>query len=67
AFYLASDGLEDQFNENGQSEKFGRSRFVELISNYRDKINLSDLELEFNQWKGDRDQIDDVCIIGVKI
>ncbi|MBN4077610.1 hypothetical protein JYT25_00505, partial [bacterium AH-315-C20] len=66
AFYLASDGLEDQFNGNGQSEKFGRSRFVELISD-NGHANLDDLESEFNQWKGNQDQIDDVCIIGVKI
>ncbi|MBN4077674.1 tetratricopeptide repeat protein, partial [bacterium AH-315-C20] len=67
AFYLASDGLEDQFNENGQSEKFGRSRFVELISDNGHAVNLDDLESEFNRWKGNQDQIDDVCVIGVMV
>ncbi|MBN4071026.1 tetratricopeptide repeat protein [Crocinitomix catalasitica] len=66
-FYLSSDGLEDQFSGNGQSEKFGRSRFVELISDKGHAINLDDLESEFIEWKGDADQIDDVCVIRVKV
>ncbi|MBN4071025.1 tetratricopeptide repeat protein [Crocinitomix catalasitica] len=66
AFYLSSDGLEDQFNE-GRIQKFGRSRFVKLISSYHDKLNLNDLESEFNKWKGDQDQIDDVCVIAVRV
>ncbi|MBN4071027.1 SpoIIE family protein phosphatase, partial [Crocinitomix catalasitica] len=66
AFYLSSDGLEDQFNET-RVEKFGRSRFVEVISGNGHGVNLDDLESEFNQWKGDQDQIDDVCVLGVMV
>jgi len=28
---------------------------------------LASFEKEFNSWKGDREQIDDVCVMGVRI
>ena len=31
------------------------------------KTQLASFEKEFNSWKGDREQIDDVCVMGVRI
>jgi serine phosphatase RsbU (regulator of sigma subunit)/TPR repeat protein len=66
---LFSDGYADQFGgERGKKLKY--KPFKELL------ISIFDLEMEnqkdeldmfFDKWKGDHEQIDDVCVIGVKI
>ena len=37
------------------------------ISNENVDIQLQELKTEFELWKGDEDQIDDVCVMGVRI
>jgi serine phosphatase RsbU (regulator of sigma subunit) len=67
--YLFTDGFADQFGgEKGKKYKY--SNFRELL------IKTSDLDIHqqkqtiantFNDWKKGYEQIDDVCIMGVKI
>jgi serine phosphatase RsbU (regulator of sigma subunit) len=69
SFYLFSDGYKDQFGgDNGK--KFKNTAFKKLI------IQLQSLDIEkqkvvlaeeFDRWKGNFEQIDDVCVLGVKL
>lgn len=68
-FYLFSDGLMDQFGgANGKKYKY--SKFRELLLKIG-KQPMSDqgkvIFNEFDSWKGDLEQLDDVCVIGVRI
>lgn len=69
SIYLFSDGFADQFGgPNGKKYKY--SRLKELLFNSdRDEPTKqkSKLLAEFDAWKGDYEQLDDVCIIGVRI
>lgn len=67
--YIFSDGFPDQFGgANGKKYKSGnfKKKLVEISSN---PINQQKeiLDKEFEQWRGDQEQIDDVCVIGVRI
>ncbi len=67
--YLFTDGYADQFGgENGKKLKY--KPFKELlltISQHPLHEQLIFLNKHFNSWKGDYEQVDDVCIIGVRI
>lgn len=67
--YLFTDGYADQFGGE-KGKKFKYKQFKELLlKNNNETMNLQ-LDLlanSFNDWKGDLEQIDDVCVIGVKI
>ena len=66
--YLFSDGYADQFG-GPASKKLMSKRFRELILGASDKPMAEQLEMldrEFESWKGDIDQIDDVVVIGVR-
>ncbi len=67
--YLFTDGYADQFG-GPKGKKFKYKQLLELVLNIH-KQNLPDqkkeLESIFTNWRGKADQIDDVCIIGVKI
>ncbi len=67
--YVFSDGFVDQLNEKEKS-KYKSKRLKNLFLT-TSKVNLSEqqklIEEEFNLWKGNYKQIDDVVIIGVKI
>lgn len=67
--YLFTDGYADQFGGE-KGKKFKYKPFKELLISLSSKSMTSQketLENRFTQWKGDLEQIDDVCIIGVKI
>jgi serine phosphatase RsbU (regulator of sigma subunit)/DNA-binding CsgD family transcriptional regulator len=69
AIYVFSDGFPDQFGgEKGKKYKYSSFRKT-LLGNFN--LSMEDqkklLEKEFDNWKGDLEQIDDVCVIGVKI
>lgn len=69
SIYMFSDGYLDQFGGE-DNEKFNTQRFREMILNNRNlpmeqqKAILSDT---MDKWKGDRDQIDDFLVLGVKL
>lgn len=67
--YMFSDGYADQFGGK-KGKKYMYKRFRELIV----KVSALDfskqgdwLKTEFEQWRGDLEQLDDVCVIGVKV
>lgn len=66
--FLFTDGFTDQFGgENNR--KYGTKRFREFLL-ATSSFSLQDqglaLKLEFNQWRGEIDQTDDVCLIGLE-
>jgi ligand-binding sensor domain-containing protein/serine phosphatase RsbU (regulator of sigma subunit)/ABC-type amino acid transport substrate-binding protein len=66
--YLFSDGYADQFG-GPRSKKFKYLPFKRLLISISDKeMHEQGLQLdrEFEQWKGDIDQVDDVVVIGLK-
>lgn len=69
SIYVFSDGFIDQFGgEHGK--KYMRGRFKKFILSIQDHPMDKQLELvneEFDRWKGERDQLDDVLVIGVKV
>ncbi|MFN3916798.1 MAG: tetratricopeptide repeat protein [Flavobacteriales bacterium] len=67
--YIFTDGYTDQFGGE-KGKKFKASRLKELllsISHEPMEKQKHLLNQAFEQWKGDLEQIDDVCIIGVRL
>ena len=67
--YLFSDGYADQFGgPKGKKFKYKplKKRFLEISSSQMD-VQESQLKTTFYDWKGGLDQIDDVCVVGVRI
>ena len=67
--YLFSDGYIDQFGGlKGKKYMKGKmKKFVLSLQNQSMQEQLVSFDKEFNSWKGNRDQIDDVCVMGVKV
>lgn len=68
ALYLGSDGFQDQFGGK-QDKKFNRKRLKELLLTLRERpmhVQKKELEETFDVWKGKREQVDDVCILGLR-
>lgn len=68
-FYLFSDGYADQFGgPNGKKFKY-RSLKELLVSIHQKDMNeqCEILDKQFEEWKGDNDQVDDVVIVGFSI
>jgi hypothetical protein len=71
-FFLMSDGYEDQFNGNkSKPEKFNVKRLENLLSKISLEENFSDsdriMKTEIDNWRGTREQIDDILVVGVRI
>lgn len=67
--YLITDGYADQFGGENY-KKFMTKRLKPLlisIHNKSEKEQYQTLKKVFTEWKGDTDQIDDVCIAGMTI
>jgi len=67
--YFTSDGYPDQFGgEKGKKMKTTNMKkllvSLNALSLDQQKIKLGE---EFNSWKGDLEQIDDVCVLGFKL
>lgn len=67
--YALTDGMPDQFG-GPKGKKFMYKRLKELL------VSLAELPMaeqkqklmtELNNWKGDLEQVDDVCVIGVRV
>ena len=68
-FYLFSDGFADQFGGlSGKKLKYSelKNHIKQLENSKTDKHEFFFGEL-FDSWKGDLEQVDDVCIVGVKL
>ncbi len=69
AIYLFTDGYADQFG-GPKDKKFGYKQMRELLlANHKKSMKeQKKIMLEaFENWKGDRDQIDDVLVVGIRI
>lgn len=67
--YIFSDGFTDQFGGD-KGKKFKAKNFKKLLlsvsqeslANQKEKIQAA-----FDEWKGQLEQLDDVCVIGVRV
>jgi tetratricopeptide (TPR) repeat protein len=69
SIYIFSDGYVDQFGGE-KGKKFKSNAFRELLLSIQDKPmeeQKTIIDESFESWRGDLEQIDDVCVIGVKI
>jgi serine phosphatase RsbU (regulator of sigma subunit) len=68
-FYIFSDGFADQFGgEKGKKYKKSNLKGLLLSCQQNSMEKQKNLISEaFDEWKGDIEQLDDVCVIGVKI
>jgi serine phosphatase RsbU (regulator of sigma subunit) len=67
--YLFSDGYADQFGGEN-NKKFKSKQFRDLLLSVSAKdvlIQKEIIEETFVKWKGANDQVDDVCVMGVRI
>jgi tetratricopeptide (TPR) repeat protein len=67
--YLFSDGFQDQFGGDN-NKKFKASRFKELLLANCEKPMEEQKKLivqTFEDWRGDFEQVDDICIIGLRL
>lgn len=69
SIYIFSDGFVDQFGGE-KGKKFKVKTFRELL------LSIQDMKMDeqrnyideiFEKWRGDLEQVDDVCVIGVRI
>ena len=67
--YLSTDGFPDQFGGvRGKKYKYKKfKQFLVAISNKSLEDQKEKLRIEFTTWKGDLEQVDDVCILGFKV
>jgi serine phosphatase RsbU (regulator of sigma subunit) len=69
SFYLYSDGFPDQFG-GPKAKKFKYKQLEELllsITSESMEVQQKKLNEVFENWKGNLEQVDDVCLIGVKV
>lgn len=68
-FYLFTDGYADQFGgPNGKKFKYKQFKEILLeIANNESNTQQIKLDATFEKWKGELEQVDDVCIISIKI
>lgn len=68
-FYLFTDGFADQFGgPNGKKYKYKPFSDLLLKSNNLSQTQQADIiNKSFTDWKGALEQVDDVCVIGIKI
>ncbi|HRP60797.1 MAG TPA: SpoIIE family protein phosphatase, partial [Vicingus sp.] len=67
--YSFSDGYADQFGGE-KGKKFKYKAFKELllsIQNENMEAQKNILNDAFEKWKGNLEQVDDICVIGVKV
>lgn len=68
-YYLFTDGYADQFGgSNGKKFKYKplQEKLISLSGATLD-VQKNELNTIFDEWKGDLEQVDDVCVIGVRI
>lgn len=67
--YIFSDGYADQFGGD-RGKKFKAKPFKDLLISLQNK-SMEDqkkmIEESYELWRGDLEQVDDVCVIGVRV
>ncbi|PJA09318.1 MAG: hypothetical protein COX70_01955 [Flavobacteriales bacterium CG_4_10_14_0_2_um_filter_32_8] len=69
AIYIFSDGYADQFGGE-KGKKFKAKAFIELLLSIQNKTmeeQKNSLEMNFESWRGELEQVDDILVVGVKI
>jgi len=67
--YLFTDGFADQFG-GPKGKKFKYSQLFKLLSDISAMAmekQRSILNESFEKWRGELEQIDDVCVIGIRL
>jgi serine phosphatase RsbU (regulator of sigma subunit)/Tfp pilus assembly protein PilF len=67
--YIFTDGYQDQFG-GPKEKKFRASQMKELflsLANHTMEKQREIIDTTFEEWRGDLEQVDDVCVIGVRI
>ncbi len=67
--YIFTDGYQDQFGGEN-SKKFKASGFKELLKSVSENSMEEQhhlIDAAFNAWKGNLEQVDDVCVIGIRL
>ncbi len=67
--YLYTDGFADQFG-GPKGKKFKYKQLNELLLNHANEPmeqQLERLSTAINNWKGKLEQIDDICVMGIKL
>lgn len=67
--YVFSDGFVDQYGGE-EGKKFKAQKFKELLLSVQPEPMVKQKKLideAFEAWRGNREQIDDVCVIGIRI
>jgi serine phosphatase RsbU (regulator of sigma subunit) len=69
SIYIFTDGFQDQFGgEKGKKFKPANLKNLILSSQHLPMQEQRDLLLKaFDAWKGELEQVDDVCVIGVRV
>jgi serine phosphatase RsbU (regulator of sigma subunit) len=67
--YLYTDGYADQFGgPKGKKFKYKQlNEFLLSIQNKTMQQQQEALKKNINDWKGNLEQVDDICIVGIKI
>ena len=69
SIYLSTDGFADQFG-GPLGKKYKNKKFIDFLVNLSQtdfNTQKERLNVEFEKWKGDLDQLDDVCVLGVRV
>lgn len=69
AIYIGSDGFQDQIG-GPKNKKYSSKRlhsFLNELSELKMDEQKSILENEMKDWKGVNEQIDDICIVGIRL
>ncbi|MBP7809504.1 MAG: SpoIIE family protein phosphatase [Bacteroidia bacterium] len=67
--YLSTDGYQDQFGGE-KGKKFKASNLKQMLLSHHNKSLVEQKNIILNsfvKWKGKNEQVDDVCVVGVKI
>jgi serine phosphatase RsbU (regulator of sigma subunit) len=68
-YYLFTDGFADQFG-GPDGKKFKYKQFEQLllsVSSLPMKDQMRMVQAKFTEWKGHHEQVDDVCVIGIRV
>jgi very-short-patch-repair endonuclease/serine phosphatase RsbU (regulator of sigma subunit) len=68
-FYIFSDGYADQFGGK-DGKKMTTRKFREFLLSLKDEVMSAQhkrLDAFIEEWKGDREQLDDILVIGIRV